>query len=353
MMRTTSSVFQSKLDQPCLSQRRGTSPKLAVGSHMSKGLLAGARDSELFRRLITVSIFFAACLIFGISAPSFFSADNLRAIVLSSSALLIASAGAAFVIIMGSIDFSVGAIATFCGMAVAGLAPHIGFWAVPAACIMGLAFGTINGLIYVYLRIPSILVTLGTATSLSGAVLFISDGQSVPITDTAIIAFAQASPALTIPNAVLIAAAIYLVCIVISSRTRFGRMTLAIGSDEQTASLVGVRVKSTKILAFAFSGFLAGFAGALLASRLGSGTATMGNSMTLDSITAVVVGGTAITGGYGGVAGTMLGVVFMTTLTNGMNIMALQPYLQTIIQGVVILLAVLLNTKRGRAEDVR
>lgn len=320
---------------------------------MLKDFLNAARGGDIGRRVITVAIFCAACLIFSLSAPSFLTAENSRAIVLSSSALLIASIGATFVILMGSIDFSVGAIATFCGMLVAGLAPQIGFYAVPVACFAGLLFGVLNGLIYVYLRIPSILVTLGTATTLSGAVLFISDGQSVPIVDSAIIAIAQDAWIYFVPNAVLIAAIIYLATLAIGSRTVFGRMAFAIGGDEQTATLIGVKVKAMKIQTFAFSGLLAGIAGALLAARLGSGTATMGNSMTLDSITAAVVGGTAITGGAGTVAGTLIGVVFITTLTNGMNIMAVQPYLQTIIQGVVILLAVLLNTKRGRAEDVR
>ncbi|RWG06131.1 ABC transporter permease [Mesorhizobium sp.] len=320
---------------------------------MPKDFLNAARGGDIGRRVITVAIFCAACLIFSLSAPSFLTAENGRAIVLSSSALLIASIGATFVILMGSIDFSVGAIATFCGMLVAGLAPQIGFSAVPAACFAGLLFGVLNGLIYVYLRIPSILVTLGTATTLSGAVLFISDGQSVPIVDPAILAIAQDAWIYLVPNAVLIAAIIYLAALAIGSRTVLGRMAFAIGGDEQTATLVGVKVKAIKIQTFAFSGLLAGMAGALLAARLGSGTATMGNSMTLDSITAAVVGGTAITGGVGTVAGTLIGVVFITTLTNGMNIMAVQPYLQTIIQGVVILLAVLLNTKRGRAEDVR
>lgn len=320
---------------------------------MLKDLFSDPRQGEVTRRLVTVMVFTAACLLFSAVAPSFLSADNVRAIVLSSSALLIVSVGATFVILMGSIDFSVGAIATFCGMLVAGLAPQLGFAAVLVASAAGLAFGALNGLIYVYLRIPSILVTLGTATTLSGAVLFISDGQSVPIVDPIILDMAQGTWIPLVPNAVLIAVTIYLGCVAMGSRTIFGRMTVAIGSDEQTAALVGVKVKSMKIKAFAFSGLLAGVAGALLAARLGSGTATMGNSMTLDSITAVVVGGTAITGGVGTVASTLLGVAFSTTLTNGMNIMALQPFLQTIVQGAVILLAVLLNTSRARAEDVR
>ncbi|OKO81907.1 ABC transporter permease [Bradyrhizobium sp. NAS96.2] len=302
---------------------------------------------------MTIVGFTIACVAFGIAAPSFFTMANMRAIELSSSVLLIASIGATFVILMGSIDLSIGAIASFCGMLVARMAPDLGLWSIPVACFVGLVFGLINGLVYVYLRIPSILVTLGTATTLSGAVLFISDGRSLTVSSPAVIDLAQAALINLVPNAVLISMMIFVVAVFVGDRTRFGRMTLAIGSDEQTAALIGVRVNTIKVQAFALSGLLGGFAGALLAARLGSATVTMGGYMTLDTITAVVVGGTAITGGMGNVRLTVIGVLFITTLSNGMNILALPPYLQTIIQGIVILLAVLLNTKRAGAEDVK
>lgn len=156
-----------------------------------------------------------------------------------------------------------------------------------------------------------------------------------------------------IPNAVLLSVLVFAIFLIVGSRTRFGRMTLAIGSDEQTATLVGVKVSVVKIQAFAVSGLLGGFAGSLLAARLGTSTATMGSYMTLDTITAVVVGGTAITGGSGAVRLTILGVLFIAILSNAMNILAFPPYLQTIIQGIVIVLAVLLNSPRMHSEDVK
>jgi len=315
--------------------------------------LVGRRDSELWRRAITIFVFTIAIISFGVASPSFFTIANIRAIELSSSVLLIASIGATFVILMGSIDLSIGAVASFCGMLVARLAPDLGLWSVPIACLVGLVFGAINGLVYVYLRIPSILVTLGAATTISGAVLFISDGRSLSVSNAAVIDMAQGALANMVPNAVLVSTVIYGVAILVGDRTRFGRMTLAIGSDEQVAALIGVKVNTIKIQAFALSGLLAGIAGVLLAARLGSATVTMGSYMTLDTITAVVVGGTAITGGFGNVRLTIIGVLFITILSDGMNILALPPYLQTIVQGTVILLAVLLNTNRASAEDVK
>ncbi|MCP3476074.1 ABC transporter permease [Bradyrhizobium sp. CCGUVB1N3] len=321
---------------------------------MSEASLMRRRDSELSRRaIVTIVVFTIACIAFGVAAPSFFTVANMRAIELSSSVLLIASVGATFVILMGSIDLSIGAIASFCGMLVAWTAPDLGLWSVAIGCFVGVAFGAINGLIYVYLKIPSILVTLGTATTLSGAVLFISDGRSLTVSNPAVVDVAQGAFINLVPNAVLISVIIFAAAVFVGDRTRFGRMTLAIGSDEQTAALIGVKVNRIKIQAFAVSGLLGGFAGAVLAARLGSATVTMGGYMTLDTITAVVVGGTAVTGGTGNIRLTIIGVLFITILSNGMNILALPPYLQTVIQGIVILLAVLLNTTRTSAEDVK
>jgi ribose transport system permease protein len=320
---------------------------------MAQASLKAPPGSHLSRRIATLGALAVLCVVLAYYAPSMFTTGNVRAIVLSSSVLLIAAIGATFVILMGSIDFSIGAIATFCGMLVAWLAPELGLWAVLLASVVGLFFGIVNGLIYVYLRIPSILVTLGTATTLSGAVLFISDGRSLPVSDPSVIYLAQGSMLFGIPNAVLLSVLVFAIFLIVGSRTRFGRMTLAIGSDEQTATLVGVKVSVVKIQAFAVSGLLGGFAGSLLAARLGTSTATIGSYMTLDTITAVVVGGTAITGGSGAVRLTILGVLFIAILSNAMNILAFPPYLQTIIQGIVIVLAVLLNSPRMHSEDVK
>ncbi len=135
------------------------------------------------------------------------------------------------------------------------------------------------------------------------------------------------------------AAAVCGVCVLIGERTRFGLMTLAIGGYEQTTALVGIPVNVVKIYAFAPSGAVSGLAGAFPASRLGTGTGTMGDFLMLETITAAVAGGTAITGGVGGVARTLLGVLVVSMLSYGMNIISPHPSLQTIIKGWVILLA--------------
>lgn len=291
-------------------------------------------------RYAPLLVLLALAAAFSMLNPVFASAENARNILFTASILLIASCGATFVILMGSIDLSVGAIATLSGVVAALAVPDMGYGALLFATLVGLTVGAVNGVVYVYLRIPSILVTLGTATSLVGVILYLCDGGSVPIRDAGYIAMTRTEFVPYVPLLVLFAVAVYAACVVVGERTRFGRMTLAIGGDEQTTALVGVSVNMVKVQAFAVSGALGGLAGALLASRLGTGTGTMGDFLMLETITAVVVGGTAITGGVGGVARTLLGVLVVAMLSNGMNLLAVHPYLQTIIRGLVILLAV-------------
>ena len=299
---------------------------------------AGLRRLGSFAPLLVLA---ALGLVFASINPVFASAENARNILFLASILLIASCGATFVILMGSIDLSVGAVATLAGVIAALTVPTLGYAALLLAGLAGVAVGMINGLLFVYLRIPSILVTLGTATSLAGIILFLCGGGSVPIRDVSYIAMTQWEFIPYVPLVIVFALVTYGICVLVGDRTRFGRMTLAIGSDEQTTALVGVPVSQVKIQAFAASGALCGLAGALLASRLGTATGTMGDYLMLETITAVVVGGTAITGGVGGVARTLLGVMVVAMLSNGMSLIAVHPYLQTIIKGCVILLAVI------------
>ena len=306
-----------------------------------------------YQRLAPLVVLVVLASVFAVLSPSFLTPANARNILLLSSILLIASSGATFVILMGSIDLSVGAVASIAGVIAALTVPQFSYGAILLGVAAGLLVGLVNGLLFVYLRIPSILVTLGTATSLTGIVLFLSDGGSVPIRDQAFIAITQSELIPFVPSIIFFAIVVYAFCVLIGERTRFGRMSLAIGGDEQTAALVGVKVDLVKIQAFALSGALAGLAGALLASRLGTGTATMGEFLMLETITAVVVGGTAITGGAGSVARTLLGVLVVAILSNGMNIIALHPYLQTVIKGFVILLAVIAMNGRAMAGKMK
>ena len=305
------------------------------------------------RACATSGFLLGLAVLFAALEPNFLAPGNLRSIAFALSVTLVASCGATFIILMGSIDLSVGAIASISGMVAAWLAPEFGFWVFLAGPLVGLVFGLVNGTLYVWLKIPSILMTLGMATSLSGLVLYISDGQSIPVLDERLITVTHASLAEPLPIILAYALVIYLFVTALHERTRFGRILFSIGRDEATARLLGAPLAQIKLLAFCLSGFLAGLAGTLLMSRLGTGAATMGNYLMLETITAVVIGGTAITGGVGGVRLTILGVAIIVVLSNGMNIISLHPYIQTVVKGLIILLAVYLTSRNLKAEDVK
>ena len=311
-----------------------------------------ATNSQL-RSGATFGFLLFLVVLFTVLEPNFLSSGNLRSIAFAASVTLVASCGATFIILMGSIDLSVGAVASIAGMIAAWLAPEFGFLVFLIGPLVGLLCGIVNGTLYVWLQIPSILMTLGMATTLSGLILYISDGQSIPVLDQRLIDMTHVSFMETVPAILFYALVIFIIAVLLHEKTRFGRILFSIGRDEATARLLGAPIRWIKILAFSLSGMFAGIAGTLLMSRLGTGAATMGNHLMLETITAVVIGGTAITGGSGGVRLTIFGVAIIVVLSNGMNIISLHPYIQTIVKGLIILLAVYLTSRHLRAEDVK
>ena len=234
-------------------------------------------------------------------------------------------------ILLGCIDLSVGAVASMSGM-VAALLYRYRNRGGPGERGHGLAIGLVNGVIHVGLRIPSFLVTLGTITSLSGAIMLLTNRGPVQILDRNFINLANGTLIPSIPNIGLCALAVYLIFVIVDRRTLFGRHVLAIGGSERIASLIGIHVGRCKIEAFALSGAAAGLAGALLAARLETAAVAMGDGLNLQAIATIIIGGTFITGGTGSVARTLVGVLVIVVLANGLDLMAVHPYLQTVIK---------------------
>jgi len=306
-----------------------------------------------FRPLFTLGFLVALIVLFTVLEPNFLASGNLRSIAFSLSVTLVAACGAALIILMGSIDLSVGAVASMSGMVAAVLSPDLGYAVFLVGPVVGLLCGAVNGVLYVWLKIPSILMTLGMATTLSGLVLYISDGQSIPILDDRLVAVTHAGPFNATPIIIVYSLAVFFAAVLLHEKTRFGRILFAMGRDEATVRLLGAPIDKVKIAAFAFSGLFAGIAGTLLMSRLGTGAATMGNYLMLETITAVVIGGTAITGGSGAVRLTILGAAIIAVLSNGMNVITLHPYIQTVVKGLAILLAVYVTSRHLKAEDIK
>jgi ribose transport system permease protein/putative xylitol transport system permease protein len=255
-----------------------------------------------------------------------------------------------WVIMMGSIDLSVGAILTLSGLLTALMLEHNDS-IVPAIAVglgAGLGAGVVNGALFAYAKVPSFLVTLGTSLVITGVAQWAVDGRSVQVLSMGFTNIASKSLIADLSNVALWSLVVYAIAVLVGFTTRFGRFAYAIGGGEVVARLSGVPVRRFKFYAFAVSGLLAGLAGILLTSRIGAATPAMGATTSIDAIAAVVMGGTALTGGVGGVHRTLLGVLVITTLGNGLDTMAVNPYLQSIIHGAVVVLAVGLTLDRSK-----
>lgn len=307
------------------------------------------------RNFVPLGALILLVIVFTIASPAFFTGSNFMNILRQFSVLLVAALGGTFIIIMGSIDLSVGSIVTMCGVTSALLVMEAGFgpWAFFLAPLLGLAAGTLNGVIFAYGRLPSFLVTLGTLSIIRGATLLRIEGAPVPIYDDSFVSLVTGTLLGPIPNISLWAIGALIICTIVAFRTRFGRYLFAIGGGERVAKLAGLPVARYKMYAFMVAGLLAGLAGAMLSGRIASGTGAMGEEYLLDSIAAVVMGGTALTGGQGGPHRTLLGVLVITVLSNGLNVSGVNFYWQIIIKGIVVIAAVAITLDRSKVQIMK
>lgn len=252
-----------------------------------------------------------------------------------ASTLLIVCIGATFVVLMGSIDLSVGAVVLLVGAVCVKIqnGTGIGGSIIVVAAFLGGLLGLLNGIIYAYGAVPSFVVTLGSLSIFSGVALQILEGRSISFESEALdtIAIGQWIP--PFQNIALCAIAIWGVGVLIAERTRFGRYMYLIGGGESVARNSGIPVKRYKVYAFTLSGLVAGLGGLLAVARLGAAGPTLGQDLLLNSLAAIVVGGTSLSGGVGGPHRTLLGVLIIAILDNGLNLLGVSAYPQLVIKG--------------------
>lgn len=291
-------------------------------------------------------------VVFGIMSPVFLTGPNFLNILSQSSVLLVLALASTFIILMGSIDLSVGAVVTLSASLTATLARDSGELAFLLAPIIGSACGLINGLLVAYGRLPSFLVTLGTSFTFVGVAKFITDGRPVPVVIGDLASWFTGS-FLGLPKVALWALLLLVVSTLLASRTSFGRYLYAIGGAELTARLSGVPVDRVKVYAFVLTGALSGMAGMLQVFRVNSSTPDLGEAFLLLAIAAVVMGGTPLSGGVGGPLRTVLGVLVITTLSNGMVLTAVHPFLQIVVLGIAAIVAVAITLDRKKLSLVK
>jgi ribose transport system permease protein len=304
---------------------------------------------------LPVAVVAALVIFFSLATDSFATLRNFTAVSGQAGTLLMVCLGATFVVLMGSIDLSIGAIVLLVGAASVLVlnATDMGLAILVFAALLGALLGAVNGLIYVRGRIPSFVVTLGTLSVFTGIALQLLDGRAVQYNDLSIetIAIGQLVPRL--PNIALWALVAWGVVVLIADRTRFGRYMYLIGGGEAVARTSGVPVARYKVYAFALSGLLAGLGAILAVARLGAVGPSLGSDLLLNSLAAIVVGGTSLAGGTGGPHRTLIGVLIIAILDNGLNLMGVSQYTQMVVKGVVVVTAVLVSQERIRSAVIK
>jgi ribose/xylose/arabinose/galactoside ABC-type transport system permease subunit len=280
------------------------------------------------------------------SAPNFLSASNIHDLMSAMAVLGIVSVGQTIVILSGGIDLSVGMLMGLVTVLTNGIMDGDATLAWPMVMLglaIGLSVGLVNGAMLIVTRIDPLILTFGMLSILTGAIFVYTDRTigSAP-SNFRQIAEGSLGP---FPVIFLVMIAVALIAWMVLTRTRFGRYVYAIGGSEEHARRAGIAIGRMKMAIYTISGLYAGIAGVGLAARIGSGYTLAGQGFELDSIVAVVLGGTSLAGGRGSVLGTIASVLFLAILSNGLNLAGISPYAQQVVKGLVVVAAVVLYTR--------
>jgi ribose/xylose/arabinose/galactoside ABC-type transport system permease subunit len=329
------------------SASRNPGGEAAPSAAASNGLRRIIREwgSEL---IVAVVIVMLGGLV-GLGNPVFFSPQNLLNILQAVAVVGIAAIGATLVIVSGNLDLSVGSIVSLGGLMVA--IPMV-FWGLPfeVSALIGIAAGCIagavNGVIVTFGRDNSFIVTLGTSSALAGLALYITDRHPISMPDAS--AWLGQGSLGPVPVSVIVFLVLAVAAQWFLSRTIRGQRITAVGDNARAAYLSGLPVRATVILAYVLAGGFAAFAGVLQASSLANAAPAAGSALPLTIIAGVIIGGTSLLGGRGSIIGTLLGSILLGILSNAFILLRLNPEIQVVSLGLVIVLAALVDQWRVR-----
>jgi len=307
---------------------------------------------QLFSLLLILILFVVG------TGGEYISIRNIQTILGLAGIPIIIAMGLHLVIVLGAMDLSVEGIIAICGVLTGLLLRNkitpfdIGFWIVPIVMAAGAMIGWVNGALNTKLRMPSFISTLGMSWAFFGVAILISGGKSIHILDDRFQRIINGE-IIGIPNILLIAVVLLVIFQLLQTRTKFGRHVYAIGGDEQLAKQAGVKVDRVKIISFMIAGLFYGLSALLLVTRLSSAAARIGNNTLFPAMTAVAVGGVALTGGIGGAKNAALGALIITALNNGLVMMKVIPYAQDAVNGLVLIVAVALTIDRKKLGFIK
>lgn len=287
-----------------------------------------------------------------VASDRFATFNNILNVHQQATGLALVALGQTLTILTGGIDLSVGSLISVAATLTSGLSdnPSVGWTtAVIAVIALSLLVGLVNGGLVLWLRVHPLIVTLGMGAVLQGSILYYSLGPAGNVPDGFdALAYGRFG---VLPVTATIVFVLYLVVSFVMRHTRLGRYVYMVGDDEHAASLTGIPQRRVVLFVYAFSSLCAGLTGIYLAAQFGSGQPYLGANYTLASITPVVVGGTVLTGGRGGVIGTLVAVYLLSLLNNLINFIGIPSHYQLIVQGAAIIAAVCLNTQRKRVAS--
>ncbi|WP_084492597.1 ABC transporter permease [Nocardia flavorosea] len=330
-----------------------TENSLQPGDSRTARSRLGSRSHQLNEIGLVVAIA-ALYVVLGLTASGFMDGSNQLGILRDAATIGIAAWGVTLVIIAGDIDISIGPAVAFASVLVAMGSAQWGlgvFGAVLLTLVVGAAWGALAGWLRAGFNVPSFIATLGLWSVLGGLGLYLTDALPVVLPESGLFDLLGGS-ILGIPTSAVVMLVLFAVFVYIAKFTAYGRSVYAIGGNAAAAQLAGINLTKVRILLFATTGLLSAITGVLLASRLGAGSGSAGAGLEFDIIAAVVIGGAALAGGRGTMLGTLLGVVFITVIGNGLVLLGVNSFLQDVIRGVIIVGAVLINAlvvRRGAA----
>jgi len=304
-------------------------------------------NKTVFKNLGILPVFILIVILFTFLNPHFLTSNNITNVLRQASINIVLAAGMTMVILTGGIDLSVGSIlATSAVISISvSLDPVFSSFAIPAGMIFGLLIGIFNGALISFVGLPPFIVTLGSMTIFRGAAYLLAGGTTVINND---LGFAWVGNESLGPLPWLSALALLIIVIIwfLLRRTVTGVRIYAVGGNPEAAKLTGIKTWQIMLIVYGLSGLLSGLAGVMLSSRLYSANGLLGQGYELDAIAAVILGGTSMTGGIGGIFGTLMGALIIAVLNNGLTIMNISFFWQLVIRGIVIIIAVIIDKVR-------
>jgi len=304
------------------------------------------------RRFGLLGFLLALLVVFSFASPYFLSLRNLTNVLLSVSVIGIMAAVSTLVVVSRGLDLSIGSTVGLVGVAVAALLQEGWPWwlAIAVGLVLGGLCGALNGAVIVGLRINSIITTIGTLSIIRGAAYIATGGQTLFVESEPILDLGS-SRIVGIPYSVLLMLALFALCHFVADHMRIGRSLYAIGANPRASLISGLSLGRYRFCIFVASGIAAGLSGILLIGQSGTAVPTGGSGYELLVVTAVLLGGASLNGGEGRVSGTLIGVLIIGVLANGMTLVGVNSYYQTVANGVLLLAAVAIDQLRSNVQE--